>query len=912
MTKKRRLLVPEVVQTSAMDCGPASLKCLLEGFGIPVSYGRLREACQTDVDGTSIDTMEEIAVQLGLEAEQIMVPSDYVLLDGAEALPAIAVVALSSGVTHFVVAWHRKGCLVQVMDPGVGRRWLRRERFAASLHVHMQLVPLSVWREWATSEKFLLPLHRKLTALGFRKHEAARLVENAAGHTGWRSLAGLEASARALETLVNSRSIKRGPEAGRVLTRLYEGAATLTDSHLQTIPSRFWSVLEAPRGEAGEQQIYFRGAVLVRASGRRKPGKSPSGLAKAPTKVAPSAPLSPELIAALEERPTRPAVELLRFLAADASLAPICIAASLLLSSAGVIIEALLFRGLLDLGHTFSSPLQRTAVMGALLVLVGGLLLLEFPTSTGLLGMGRRLEGRLRLAFLKKIPRLGDRYFHSRLNSDMASRSHQIHRIRQLPYLGGRILRSTFELLLTVAGIIWLDPGAAWLASAAAVVAVGLPVLCQPLLAVRDMRVESHSAALARHFLDAFLGLVPLRTHRGERALRREHEKLLGEWTDASLSLERLVLCTEAVQFFTTFGLAGCLLMNHISRVGESSSVLLLVYWALNLPVIGQDIAVIAWQYPAIRNRTLRLLEPLGAREEVDPHPPHADLVKVNDEATDENSKPAAIEFEKVSIRVSGRTILENLQLVIEPGTHVAVIGATGAGKSSLVGILLGWHRPATGRVLIDGRVFDGSRVEKLRAQTVWVDPAVQLWNRSLFANICYGSNGGSVPTPELLRRAELHELLKKLPDGLQTELGESGALVSGGEGQRVRLARALHKAGARLVILDEPFRGLDCELRRILLARARKHWHDVTLLCVTHDVGETLSFPRVLVVEAGRVVEDGAPEILAQQTGSRYSKFLNADKKVREGLWSSGFWRYWQLQDGKLQRSAWRSDCDA
>jgi len=59
---ERRFLVPEVVQTSAMDCGPAALKCLLDGFGIQVSYGRLREACQTDVDGTSIDTMEEVAV----------------------------------------------------------------------------------------------------------------------------------------------------------------------------------------------------------------------------------------------------------------------------------------------------------------------------------------------------------------------------------------------------------------------------------------------------------------------------------------------------------------------------------------------------------------------------------------------------------------------------------------------------------------------------------------------------------------------------------------------------------------------------------------------------------------------------------------------------------------------------------
>src|SRR5437764_3106513 len=98
---RRHLIVPEVVQTSAMDCGPASLKALLEGLGIPVSYGRLREACQTDVDGTSIDTLEEIARQLGVEAEQVMVPFEHLALD-EEMLPALAVVRLPSGLTHFV------------------------------------------------------------------------------------------------------------------------------------------------------------------------------------------------------------------------------------------------------------------------------------------------------------------------------------------------------------------------------------------------------------------------------------------------------------------------------------------------------------------------------------------------------------------------------------------------------------------------------------------------------------------------------------------------------------------------------------------------------------------------------------------------------------------------------------------
>src|SRR5579864_5718450 len=110
-----------------MDCGPAALKCLLEGMGIRAHYGRLREACQTDVDGTSIDTLEEVAVQLGLDAEQIMVPVDHLLLPEARALPALVVVRLPSGVTHFVVVWRRHGAFVQVMDPGSGRRWMSRE-----------------------------------------------------------------------------------------------------------------------------------------------------------------------------------------------------------------------------------------------------------------------------------------------------------------------------------------------------------------------------------------------------------------------------------------------------------------------------------------------------------------------------------------------------------------------------------------------------------------------------------------------------------------------------------------------------------------------------------------------------------------------------------------------------------------
>ena len=112
-----------------MDCGPAALNCLLEGFGIAASYGRLREVCQTDVDGTSIDTIEDVAVQLGLMAEQTIVPADHLFLPETPLLPALVVTVQPGGLTHFVIVWRRHGRFVQLMDPATGRRWPTHKRF---------------------------------------------------------------------------------------------------------------------------------------------------------------------------------------------------------------------------------------------------------------------------------------------------------------------------------------------------------------------------------------------------------------------------------------------------------------------------------------------------------------------------------------------------------------------------------------------------------------------------------------------------------------------------------------------------------------------------------------------------------------------------------------------------------------
>ena len=109
---RRRWFVPAVIQTSALDCGPAALKALLAGFAVDVRYGRLREACQIDVDGTSIDVIEDLLRRFGLDAAQYIVPVDHLLTAEAGMLPCLVITRLPNGFMHFVVIWRALGPIV--------------------------------------------------------------------------------------------------------------------------------------------------------------------------------------------------------------------------------------------------------------------------------------------------------------------------------------------------------------------------------------------------------------------------------------------------------------------------------------------------------------------------------------------------------------------------------------------------------------------------------------------------------------------------------------------------------------------------------------------------------------------------------------------------------------------------------
>ncbi len=245
--RTRRLLVPEVVQTSSMDCGPAALKSLLEGFRISVNYERLRDACHTEVDGTSIDTVETLASEFGLGAEQIILPADHVLSEHASVLPAVVVVNSPMGGAHFVVVWRRLGRSVQVMDPASGRQWRSTDSVIDSLYVHTAIVSAGEWRDWAGAPDFLKPLGGRLKAIGVARQERERLLSVALEDPSWHGLATLDAATRVVTVLRKRNSLNARDGVAMLNALLAEGHSP-EDS---AIPESFWFARPARSDASG-------------------------------------------------------------------------------------------------------------------------------------------------------------------------------------------------------------------------------------------------------------------------------------------------------------------------------------------------------------------------------------------------------------------------------------------------------------------------------------------------------------------------------------------------------------------------------------------------------------------------------------------------------------------------------------
>jgi ATP-binding cassette subfamily B protein len=242
----------------------------------------------------------------------------------------------------------------------------------------------------------------------------------------------------------------------------------------------------------------------------------------------------------------------------------------------------------------------------------------------------------------------------------------------------------------------------------------------------------------------------------------------------------------------------------------------------------------------------------------------------------------AGICFENISFGYGpDRQILKNVSFEIKPGQKVAVVGASGAGKSTLVKLLFRFYDPDEGSISIDGQNIREHTQQSLRQAIGIVPQDTVLFNESIFENVRYGRpEADDESVQESVEMALLDELIKHLPQGRNTLVGERGLKLSGGEKQRVSIARTILKRSP-ILVFDEATSSLDSKSEQAILKSLRDIAQDHTSLVIAHRLSTVIDADRILVLDQGEIIEQGKHEDLLERRGA-YAELWRAQQKHR------------------------------
>ncbi len=226
--------------------------------------------------------------------------------------------------------------------------------------------------------------------------------------------------------------------------------------------------------------------------------------------------------------------------------------------------------------------------------------------------------------------------------------------------------------------------------------------------------------------------------------------------------------------------------------------------------------------------------------------------------------EPGAIQgelrFERVSFAYKdGRGRLDEVTFEVNPGETVAIVGYSGGGKSTIFDLITRIYEPQAGGILLDGQDLRDFPLEEVRRHVGLVSQDVTIWNTSVFENIRYGMwRASREDVEQVARLAQIHDLVEALPEGYDTLVGDRGVRLSGGERQRIAIARVLLRE-PRVLLLDEVTSALDSVVEEKLMAALRPLFADRTVLIIAHRLATVLSADRILVLDGGRIVEEGS-----------------------------------------------------
>lgn len=233
------------------------------------------------------------------------------------------------------------------------------------------------------------------------------------------------------------------------------------------------------------------------------------------------------------------------------------------------------------------------------------------------------------------------------------------------------------------------------------------------------------------------------------------------------------------------------------------------------------------------------------------------------------------IEFQKVRFKYDSAVVLDDVSFTVEPGETVAIMGSTGAGKTSIINLIPRFYDVASGRVLVDGVDVRELELDELRGNIGMATQDVLLFSDTIDGNIAYGEP--ELPEEDVVdyaRLAAAHDFITKMPEGYDTVVGERGVGLSGGQKQRIALARAL-AVQRPILILDDTTSAVDLETEEHIQRSLRELDYPCTKIIIAQRVSTTCEADRILILDRGRLIEEGTHAELLAQRGYYYDVFM-------------------------------------
>ena len=381
---------------------------------------------------------------------------------------------------------------------------------------------------------------------------------------------------------------------------------------------------------------------------------------------------------------------------------------------------------------------------------------------------------------------------------------------------------------------------------------------------VYQRRVNKLDSTAKGRLADSLINYDTVKYFSGEASEARRFAAIMGDWQEAGRANQRALFTLHVGQSAViALGVAAIMVLAGQAVLARSMSVGDLVLINAYALQVCLPLNALGFVYREARDAWVnaeRLFELLRERPEI-LDPPGAPPLRPG---------RGEVVFEHVSFHYEpARPVLVDVSLRIAPGTTLAVVGRSGSGKSTLARLLLRYYDPANGRILVDGQDIRQCAAASVRMAIGVVPQETALFNDTIGNNIAYGRSGSTrEDVVAACRAAHLHEVIDSLPDKYDTPVGERGVNLSGGEKQRIAIARAVLK-NPTILIFDEATSALDADSEHAITRELDRLSQDRTTLVIAHRLSTIVNAHTIVVMDRGRIVEQGTHAELLRRKGA-------------------------------------------